>query len=191
MTTIAESPIKTVWNVDPSHSSVDFSVRHMMVANVKGHFGGVTGRIETIDERIQDAKVEIEIDASTIFTGAEQRDAHLKSADFLDVATHPSIRFTSTRVENYDDGRFDLVGDLTIRGVTREVVLKVEDNGRGNTPFGTYIAGFAATAQVNRHDFGARWNVALETGGWLVGDTVKINLEVEVVKVTEENKQAA
>jgi polyisoprenoid-binding protein YceI len=184
MTTLSEAPaaVKTVWNIDSAHSNVEFSVRHMMVANVKGRFSGVTGTIETIDENIADAKVFVEIDASTIDTRAEQRDGHLKSADFLDVETFPNITFESTRIEDHGDGSFDVVGNLTIRGVTKEVVLHAEDNGRGTTPFGAYIAGFSATTEFNRHDFGAKWNVALETGGWLVGDTVKVSLEIEAAK---------
>jgi polyisoprenoid-binding protein YceI len=173
---------KTVWTVDPSHSTVEFSVRHMMVSNVKGQFAGVSGKIETVDENLADAQVEVEIDASTIDTRADQRDTHLKSPDFLDVENYPSITFKSRRIDDKGNGTFDVVGDLTIRGVTREVTLHATDNGRGNTPFGTYIAGFSATTEFNRQDFGAKWNVALEAGGFLVGDTVKVSLEIEAAK---------
>lgn len=184
MTTLTQAPAgtKTVWNIDPSHSLVEFSVKHMMVATVKGRFSEVKGVIETVDENIGDAKVDVEIGAASIDTRAEQRDAHLKSADFLDVENFPTITFKSTRVEDKGDGTFDLWGSLTIRGVTREVVLHATDNGRGNTPFGTYIAGFTATTSINRHDFGAKWNVALEAGGFLVGDTVKVALEIEAAR---------
>lgn len=182
MTTLAEAPVKTVWNIDPSHSLVEFSVRHMMVSNVKGRFSGVTGTIETVDERIGDAQVDVEIDVSTIDTRAEQRDAHLKSADFLDAENYPEITFKSTNIRDHGDGTFELDGNLTIRGVTKPVILQATDNGRGNTPFGTYIAGFSATTEFNRHDFGAKWNVALEAGGFLVGDTVKVTLEIEAAK---------
>lgn len=184
MTTTQDAPAatKTTWTIDPSHSSVEFSVRHMMVSNVKGHFGGVTGMIQTVDEDIASAKVDVEIDASTISTNAEQRDTHLKSADFLDVATYPKITFISRSVQDHGDGTFDIFGDLSIRGVSKEVTLKAEDNGRGNTPFGTYVAGFTATTTLNRHDFGAGWNVALEAGGFLVGETLKVTLEIEASK---------
>jgi len=185
MTTLAERPVvatNTVWNIDPAHSSVEFSVRHMMVSNVKGRLGTVSGKLESIDENIAGATVDVEIDASSIDTGAEQRDAHLKSPDFLDVENYPKITFKSKRVEDHRDGTFEVVGDLTIRDVTKEVTLKAEDNGRGNSPFGTYVAGFTATTSFNRHDFGAKWNVALEAGGFLVGDTVKVTLEIEAAK---------
>lgn len=173
---------KTLWQIDPNHSLVEFSVRHMMVSNVKGRFGGVSGTIETIDENIGDAKVHVEIDAASIDTRAEQRDAHLRSADFLDVENFPKLTFDSTRIVDHKNGSFDVVGNLTIRGTTKEVLLHAQDNGRGNSPFGTYVAGFSATTTINRHDFGAKWNVALEAGGFLVGDTVTISLEVEAVK---------
>jgi len=187
MTTLAEAPtgIKTTWAIDPSHSLVEFSVRHMMVSTVKGRFETVAGTIETIDENIADAKVSVEIDAASISTGQAQRDAHLRSADFLDVEKFPHIRFDSTRVVDHGDGTFDLEGNLTIRDVTKPVVLHAEDNGRGKTPFGTYIAGFTAKTEINRRDFGATYNVALETGGFVVGETLKISLEIEAVKQGE------
>jgi polyisoprenoid-binding protein YceI len=178
----AEPGTKTVWRIDPAHSLVEFSVKHMMVTNVKGRFGSVGGTIETVDENIADAYVDVEIDATSIDTRAEQRDAHLKSADFLDVEKYPKITFKSTRIEDKGDGRFEMTGNLTIRGVSREVVIKAKDNGRGNTPFGTYIAAFEGETSFNRHDFGANWNVALEAGGFLVGDTVKVSLEIEAAK---------
>lgn len=185
--TLEKTGTKTVWKIDPNHSLVEFSVKHMMVATVKGRFTGIEGVIETVDESIADAKVDVEIDASTIDTRSEQRDAHLKSPDFLDVQNFPKITFKSTRIEDHGDGTFDVVGDLTIRGVTREVVLHATDNGRGNTPFGTYIAGFSATTSFNRHDFGANWNVALEAGGFLVGDTVNVSLEIEAAKEQDQH----
>jgi polyisoprenoid-binding protein YceI len=188
MTTLAENPsrTKTVWNIDPVHSLVEFSVRHMMVSNVKGRFSGVSGTIETIDDNIADAKVEVDIDAATIDTRAEQRDAHLKSPDFLDVENFPKITFKSTSIRDNGDGTFDVVGDLTIHGVTREVTLHATDNGRGNTPFGTYVAGFSATTQFNRNDFGVSFNMALEAGGFMVGDTLKVSLEIEAAKAQPE-----
>jgi polyisoprenoid-binding protein YceI len=184
MTTLLEPRVaaKTEWNIDPAHSRVDFSVRHMMVSNVKGHFGGVTGTIQTIDENVPDAQLSVEIDAASINTGSEQRDTHLKSPDFLDVEKFPKITFVSKRVEERGHDKFDLIGDLTIRDVTKEVVLHAEDNGRGKSPFGTYVAGFSGTTEFNRNDFGVKFNVALEAGGWLVGETVKVSLDIEAVK---------
>jgi len=184
MTALTEAPIgtKTVWNIDPAHSLVEFTVRHMMVSNVKGRFGSVAGKIETTDDNIADAKVEVEIDVTSINTGNEQRDGHLRTADFFDAESFPNIKFVSKRVEDHGNGTFDLIGDLTIRGVTKEITLKGEDNGRGNTPQGAHVAGFSASTQLNRQDFGVKTNMALETGGVLVGDIVKINLEVEAAK---------
>jgi len=184
MTTLAERPTatKTVWQIDPAHSLVEFSVRHMMVSNVKGRFTGISGTIETVDESIGDAALEVDIDAATIDTGAEQRDTHLKSPDFLDVENFPRITFKSTGIDEHGDGTFDVHGNLTIRDVTKAVILHAVDNGRGNTPFGTYIAGFSATTSFSRQDFGARWNVALEAGGFLVGDIVNVSLEVEAAR---------
>ncbi|HZT96297.1 MAG TPA: YceI family protein [Chloroflexota bacterium] len=181
---IAEAPrgVKTTWKIDPSHSLVEFAVKHMMISTVKGRFEGVSGTIETIDENIGDASIDVEIDAATIDTRAAQRDAHLKSADFLDVERFPKITFKSTRIEDHGDGTFDVIGELTIREVSKELTLHCTDNGRGNTPFGTYIAAFTGETSFNRHDFGAKWNVALETGGFLVGDEVKVSLEIEAVK---------
>ena len=188
MTTLTAAPstTKTAWNIDPAHSVVEFSVRHMMVSNVKGRFGGVSGTIETTDENIADAQVDVEIDVASVDTRAEQRDAHLKSPDFFDVEKFPKITFKSTRINDNGDGTFELVGDLTIRDVTKAVTLHATDNGRGNTPFGTYIAGFSATTQFNRNEFGVSFNMALETGGFVVGDTVKVSLEIEAAKAQAE-----
>ncbi len=181
---VATAPqgVKTVWKIDPSHSLVEFSVKHMMISTVKGRFEGVTGTIETIDEEIGKATVDVEIDVSTIDTRAAQRDTHLKSPDFLDSETHPKITFKSKKITDRGDGTFDMVGDLTVRNVSKELTIRCTDNGRGTTPFGTYIAAFSGETSFNRHDFGAKWNVALEAGGFLVGDEVKVNLEIEAVK---------
>jgi polyisoprenoid-binding protein YceI len=189
MTTLtagAPETTKTVWNIDPAHSLVEFSVRHMMVSNVKGRFGGVSGTIETTDDNIADAQVDVEIDVASVDTRAEQRDTHLKSADFFDVEKFPKITFKSTRITDNGDGTFELVGDLTIRDVTKEVALHATDNGRGKTPFGIYVAGFSATTQFNRDDFGVNFNMALETGGFVVGDAVKVSLEIEAAKAQAE-----
>ncbi len=154
----------------------------MMVATVKGRFTGVRGQIIDVGEDPSRSSVQVEIDAASIHTGDEKRDAHLRSADFLDVENHPTVTFKSTRVEERGKDRLRVVGDLTIRGTSREVTLDTEFQGRGKNPWGKEVAGFSAQTEINRKDFGLNWNVALETGGVLVSDRVKIALEVEVVK---------
>ena len=175
----------TTWQVDPTHTSVGFAVKHLVIATVKGQFGSVTGAV-TVDERNpRDARVEVEIDASSIDTRTEQRDAHLRSPDFLDVERYPTIRFAGKRVEGDLAGDFRLVGDLTIRGVTRETVLEVTNEGRARDPWGNERAVFSATTKINRAAFGLTWNQALETGGVLVGEDVKISIDVELVKAAQ------
>jgi len=173
------SPV--TYQIDPAHTLVELSARHMMFTTVKGRFTGVRGTI--VDEANDPTRssVEVEIDAASISTGDVQRDAHLQSPDFLDVAQYPTITFRSTRIEG-TRAEFRLTGDLTIRGITRAVTLHVEFGGTGKNPWGKEVAGFTATGQINRKDFGLNWNVALETGGVLVSDTVKISLEVQAVK---------
>ncbi|MCL4540823.1 MAG: YceI family protein [Chloroflexi bacterium] len=170
-----------VWQLDPAHTLVEFSARHMMVTTVKGHFTGVSGMIIFDERDLTRSSVKATIDATTIDTGVEQRNTHLKSADFLEVEQYPTITFQSTRVEGNQSDRFKVIGDLTIHGVTREVVLNVEYNGSAKTPFGTTVAGFTATTTINRKDFDLNWNVALEVGGWLVGDILKISIETEAI----------
>ena len=172
----------TVWQIDPSHSLVEFGVKHMMFATVKGRFGGVAGQIVTEGDEPTRGRVEGEVDAATIDTRDERRDAQLRPEDFLAQATYPTISFRSTRVEPVGSDRFRVVGDLTIRGVTKEVVLDATFNGRGTNPWGQEVAGYSATTEINRKDFGLQWNAALEGGGFLVGDNVKITLEVEATK---------
>jgi len=170
------------WTIDPDHTVVEFAVKHMMISTVKGHFGGVSGAIELDEEDVTQSSVSVEIDAATVDTRAEQRDAHLRSADFFDVENHPKITFRSRRVERTGDDTFRVVGDLTIRGVTKEVVLETTDLGRGKDPWGGERVAFEATTSINREEFGLTWNAALEAGGVLVGPTVKITLAVQAVK---------
>ena len=172
----------TIWQIDPAHTLVEFAVKHMMFATVKGRFGGVRGTIVEDAADPSRSSVEVEIEAASIDTRDEKRDAHLRSPDFLDVESYPTITFKSSRVEHAGRDRLRVVGDLTIHGTTREVVLDTTINGRGTTPFGQEVAGFTAETTINRRDFGLNWNVALEAGGVLVGDTVKILLEVEALK---------
>lgn len=175
------------WNIDSTHASAEFAARHMMITTVRGGFRNITGTVEFDAANPAAASVEAVIDTTSITsTGLQQRDDHLKSADFLDIENFPTITFKSTSVAPYDNGaKAKITGDLTIRGVTRSVVLDTEFLGTGNTPFGTTVAGFTATTKINREDFGLNWNMALEAGGWLVGKDVSITLDVEVVKAAE------
>jgi polyisoprenoid-binding protein YceI len=172
----------TAWTIDTAHSHIEFAVRHMMISTVKGRFTDVTGTIQAADDDPTTALVDIAIAAASIDTRDPKRDAHLRSADFFDAETYPAITFKSTRVEDVDDDGFRLVGNLTIHGVTREVVLDVTSEGRGKDPWGGERAGYSAKTKINRSDYGLRWNQALETGGVLVGDEVKINIDLELIK---------
>jgi polyisoprenoid-binding protein YceI len=177
---------RTVWAFDPAHSTVGFSAKHMMVTTVRGAFTKVEGKaIGEIDDPIA-TEIDVEIDASSIATNNEGRDGHLRSADFLDVENYPTISYKSTRIEEKGKDHYHIIGDLTIRGVTHEVVLEAEVNGHGKTPFGTEVIGVSAKGKLNRKDFGLNWNVALETGGWLVADTISLDIEVQAVKQSPE-----
>jgi polyisoprenoid-binding protein YceI len=182
MTTQSQTQTVTTWTIDPSHTLIEFGVKHMMVSTVKGRFTGVQGTITADEQNPANSHAEVTIDATSITTGNEQRDAHLRSADFLDAETYPSITFTSTRVQPTSDTTFDVTGDLTIRGTTRQVTLGVELNGRGISPYGQEVAGLSAATTLNRHEFGLNWNVALEAGGVLVGPTAKVAIELEAVR---------
>ncbi|HET6281384.1 MAG TPA: YceI family protein [Polyangia bacterium] len=172
------------WNIDAVHSGINFSIRHMVVSKVRGRFAKYTGAVSLDDGDLAGSTVEATIDVASIDTGTPQRDAHLRSADFFDVEKFPEIRFRSRRIEkvDVDDGRYRVIGDLTIRDVTREVSLDVEYGGRAKDPWGNERAGFVAKAAVDRKDFGLKWNQALEAGGVLVGDRVEIEIEVQAVK---------
>jgi polyisoprenoid-binding protein YceI len=182
MSTATAAPTATTWKIDPSHSHVEFSVRHMMITNVKGRFSGVEGTVRLDESNPSFADVDVRIDVSTIDTREPQRDTHLRSADFFDVDKFPHITFASKRPLSRNGSEFKLVGDLTMHGVTREVVLDVTEEGRGKDPWGGDRIGFSATTKVKRSEFGLTWNQALETGGMLVSDDVKILLELELVK---------
>jgi polyisoprenoid-binding protein YceI len=172
------------WDFDLSHSSINFHVRHLMVSKVHGRFTKWTGTLELDDEDLTRSRVEVTIDAASIDTKEDKRDAHLRSPDFLDVEKYPTITFKSTQIVREGDDRYTLVGDLTIHGVTREVKLEVEGGARVNDPWGGTRTGFSARTSISRKDFGLTWNVALEAGGFLVGDKVDITLEIEAVKKT-------
>jgi polyisoprenoid-binding protein YceI len=175
----------TTWTIDAAHSTVEFSAKHMMITTVRGRIPDVRGTI-TLDER-EPARstVEVTLDAASIDTRSEQRDGHLRSADFLDVERFPTITFRSRRVEGAraEEGTsFRVVGDLTIRDVTREVTLDATFDGRGRDPWGGERVSFSATTRIDRRDFGLTWNAALETGGVLVSNDVRLQLEVQAVK---------
>jgi polyisoprenoid-binding protein YceI len=172
----------TTWKIDPAHSAINFTVRHMMISNVRGGFEKFDGKVEFNEENPEDSNVEVRIDAASINTREEKRDAHLRSADFLDVENHPYISFRSTRIERAGDDTGILYGDLTIRDETIEVPLHVQFNGLATSPWGQTSAGFTADGKFNRRDWGLEWNQALETGGVLVGDEVKIDIELEIIR---------
>ena len=173
------------WALDPAHSQVEFAVKHMMFATVKGRFRTFAGTAQ-IDEANPDASsVTVEIDAASIDTGVADRDGHLRSADFFDVTEYPTVTFRSKRIEGaaFEPGaRFTVIGDLTVRGTTREIALHATFEGRGVDPFGQEKAGFAAEAKLDRHEFGLTWNQALETGGVLVGREIRLTLDVQFVR---------
>jgi polyisoprenoid-binding protein YceI len=185
MQTTNPTPVATgrsAWKIDPTHTDVAFAVKHLMISKVRGRFADVRGAIELDDEDVSGSFVDVEIDAASIDTREEQRDAHLRAPDFLDVENYPTIRFRSRRVEGPDRERLRLVGDLTIRGETREVELDVIDEGSVTDPWGNERKAFSGSTTIDRRDFGLTWNQALETGGILVGNEVTIGLEIQAIK---------
>ena len=170
------------WNIDASHSIAEFAVKHMMVSTVKGRFATLKGAIQVDDENPLLSAVAATIDVASITTNDEARDAHLRSDDFFNAEKFPEIIFVSKRVERVDAENYRVVGDLTIRDVTKEVVLDTEFEGQVHDPYGNERAGFTATTQINRSDFGVSFNGLLETGGVIVSDKVKITLHVELIQ---------
>jgi polyisoprenoid-binding protein YceI len=183
MSAVATSaPARTTWSIDPTHSNVEFAVRHLMIATVKGRFTTVEGTVVLDDANPAASTAEITVQVASIDTREPQRDAHLRSADFFDVEKYPTLTFRSSGVSDVTADGFSLAGDLTIHGVTRPVTLEVIKEGRGKDPWGGERAGYAATTRIKRSDFGLTWNQLLETGGLAVSDEVKISLDVELVK---------
>jgi polyisoprenoid-binding protein YceI len=182
---------QTQWNIDASHSNLQFSVRHLVITKVRGAFRSYRGTLE-LDENdgLGLAKVDVSIDATSIDTAEPKRDEHLRSSDFLDVAAHPTLRFQSRSIAR-EGAQYRVTGDLTIRGVTRSVVLDAEFQGRGKDPWGGQRAAFSARTSIDRQDFGLTWNQALEAGGVLVGTTIEIEIEVQAVKVTQPERAPA
>lgn len=182
MTSATPTATRTTWTLDPAHTSVEFSAKHMMVSTVRGKFATVTGTIVEDEANLANSTVEVEIDAASLDTRNDQRDTHLRSADFLDSENFPAITFKSTKIEPISADELKVTGDLTVRGTTRPVTLDATINGRGKSPWGQEVAGISLTGTLNRKDFGLNWNVALETGGVLVSDKIKIDIEVEAIK---------
>jgi len=169
-----------VWTIDPSHTTLGFVARHLMVAKVRGRFAGVTGAITVAEDRLA-SSVTAEIDMASVDTGDTSRDEHLRSAEFFDVAAHPTMSFVSTSVTGSGTD-FTLTGDLTIKGLTRPVTLDLEFDGVSGDPWGGTRAGFTATGEIDRREWGLEWNVALDTGGVLVGEKIKLQLDIEAVQ---------
>ena len=175
--------VTTTWNIDPAHSAAQFKVRHMMISNVKGEFTHIRGKLELDGTDITKSRVDASIDASTINTREPQRDTHLKSSEFLDVEKFSTLSFKSTQVGKRRDAQLMVQGDLTIHGVTRQVVFDVEGpSAPMKDPWGNTRIGLSAITHINRKEFGLTWNSALEAGGVLLGDDVAITLDVEFVR---------
>jgi polyisoprenoid-binding protein YceI len=172
----------TTWNIDTTHSAITFSVRHMVIAKVRGRFGKYTGTINLDETDMARSAAALTIDAASVDTSVADRDNHLRSADFLDVEKFPELRFASKRIERRDDARYGVIGDLTVHGVTREVFLDLEYGGRTKDPWGNERIGLVAKGAIDRKDFGLTWNTVLEAGGIMVGERVDLELEVEAVR---------
>jgi len=178
--TTVEQGLQT-WSLDPSHTQVGFAVKHLMISTVKGRFPDVTGSISMYPgDPILEA--DISIKTASITTNEEKRDAHLRSADFLNADVYPVIQFRGSRIDGNPDSKFVLHGDLTIRGATKPVALYIVNHGRLTDPWGNERVGYTATTSIHRKDFGLEWNMALEAGGVLVGDEVRITIETELVR---------
>jgi|FLYL01.1.fsa_nt_gi polyisoprenoid-binding protein YceI len=186
MTTEAlDKPRVSTWQIDRAHSTIEFAVKHFVVTTVKGYFRDFEGRFAIDEENPANSWVEASIDVASIDTNVPERDAHLRSDDFFNAEKYPKITFRSTRVEPVAENKARVYGDLTIRDVTREVVLDVEFEGFVQDPWGNRRAAFTATTSLRRSDFGVRWNQPLETGGWVVSDEVKVNLYIEAIEQKE------
>jgi polyisoprenoid-binding protein YceI len=177
-------PVAGVYDLDGAHTSVEFVGRHLMITKVRGRFSDVRGRI-TIGEEPENSHVDVEIGAESLSSGNDDRDAHLRSPDFFDVERFPTITFRSTAVTALPDSTWEVVGDLTVRDTTRPVTLQVDFDGADISPVGDERIGFSAATDINREDFGLTWNMALETGGVLVGKTARIELAVQAIAATE------
>jgi polyisoprenoid-binding protein YceI len=172
----------TKWALDTAHSSVDFSVKHMMIAKVKGSFKEFSATIEADPQDLTSATIQFTVDLNSVDTRSADRDNHLRSADFFDVEKFPTLTFSSTKIEKTDEDEYNVTGDLSLHGVTRQETFKVTYEGSGKDPWGNTKVGFNAEGKLNRSDYGLTWNAALETGGVLVGDQIKVSLEIQAAQ---------
>ncbi|QTN01221.1 hypothetical protein ERJ70_19200 [Sediminibacillus dalangtanensis] len=170
---------KQTFNVDPTHTSIDFSVKHMMVSKVKGTFHDFEATITADPEDLTSAEIDFVIDANSVDTRNDQRDTHLRSGDFFDIENNPKITFKSTDVKKVGDDEYEVTGDMTIRGTTRQETFKVDFEGSGKDPWGNQVYGFSGEGKINRSNYGLTYNAALETGGVLIGDDIKVSIELE------------
>jgi polyisoprenoid-binding protein YceI len=191
MTTAIEPVTATTWQLDPAHTSVEFAVKHLMISTVKGHFGDVTGTVTGSLADPDSVSADISISVESIDTRQAQRDAHLRSPDFFDALKWPAIRFAGTRAEGDLNGDFALYGELTIRDVTREIRLDVTNEGALTDPWGNSRIGFSAKTKIDRRDFGLTWNQALEAGGFVVGDEIRLSIDAEFTAVAADASAAA
>lgn len=173
---------KIIWALDSVHSSVDFSIRHMMIANVKGTFNSFNATIEADPTDLTTANIEFTVETSSVDTRNKDRDGHLVSADFFDAENYPTMTFKATSIEKTDEGEYNVSGDFTLHGITKQETFTVTFEGQGKDPWGNEKVGFSAEGSINRSDYGLVWNAALETGGVLVGDKVKISLQIQAAK---------
>ncbi|PKG47555.1 MULTISPECIES: YceI family protein [unclassified Planococcus (in: firmicutes)] len=167
------------WTVDQAHSEIGFSVKHMMISKVKGSFASYEAQVEADENNLENALIDFKIDVTSIDTNNEDRDNHLRSADFFDAEQHPHITFNATDIRKKDDDEYELEGDLTIKGITRPAKFEAEYGGKATNPWGVEVVAYNVNGKINRKDFGLTWNQALETGGVLVGEDIKLNLEIQ------------
>ncbi|AMM95073.1 YceI family protein [Peribacillus simplex] len=172
----------TKWTVDPTHSSIEFSVKHMMIAKVKGSFGKFEAIISANPSDLTTADIEFTVDVASIDTRNADRDNHLRSADFFDVEKNPTLSFKSTKIVNTDDDEYDVTGNVTLNGITQEETFAITFEGQGKDPWGNEKAGFSGKGKIKRSDYGLTYNAALETGGVLIGDQITLTIEIEAAK---------
>lgn len=182
METTTTTAVKTLWKLDPAHTEVHFRVKHLVVSNVIGSFGEFEGKVTTEADNFQNSIVEFSANVASINTNNPQRDAHLKSADFFDAENYPKLTFVSKKIIKKSDNTYELVGDITIRGIKKEISLDVETGGTTTDAYGNTVAGFEITGKLNRKEFGLRWDNRTETGGIIVSDEVKILINAELIK---------
>ena len=172
----------TTWTIDTAHSEIGFKIKHLVISNVSGKFTSFEGKLEGEPGDLKNAKISFTADVDSIHTGSEQRDGHLKSADFFDTVKYPKLTFVSTKIEQKDGNDYKVTGDLTLKGISKPVTLNVEFGGIQNNFYGQTVAGFEITGKINRHDFGLTWSAVTEAGGIVVSDEVKLAINTELVK---------